>query len=162
MDIQKTDKMIRLTKELGIKVHLTFTFGLAGETIDTVGRSIDYALGLDPESVQFSILTPFPGTKLFEELDKQGKILIKDWSKYDGHYTCVFQPDNLSPQDLEQSKRRAYQLWGEHLRKKRGLRGDIKRFLDYLRKKGLRCAFLKALDYLKFVWFKKGQYLNAN
>jgi len=161
MNFKKTDQMIKMTKNLGIKIHLTFTFGLSGETKDSIQKTIDYALSLQPNSVQFSILTPFPGTRLFEELDKQSRILIKDWSKYDGHYHCVFQPDNLTAEDLEKAKMRAYRLWGEFVRKKRGPWGDIKRFKDYLHKYGLRYSFMKMLDYYEFVWLKRKRYLNG-
>lgn len=161
MDLEKSTKMIKLTKELGIKVHLTFTFGLAGETRDTIDGSIDYALSLDPDSIQFSILTPFPGTKLFEELDRKGHILTKDWSKYDGHGSCVFKPDNLTPEDLEKGKEKAYRLWGEYQRKKRGFAGDLKRFKDYFKREGLSRALRKTFDYLEFVWLRKKNYLHG-
>lgn len=150
MIFQKVDRVIKITKNLGIKIHLTFTFGIYGETKDTIQKTIDYALSSEPDSVQFSILTPFPGTRLFEEFDRQGRILTKDWSKYDGHYRCVFQPDNLSPQDLERAKEFAYRLWGEYLRKKRGFWGNIGRFRDYLQKYGFKYALFKTRDYLKF------------
>jgi len=161
MDFQKTDQIIKMTKKLGISVHLTFTFGIFGENKDTIQKTLDYILNLDPSSVQFSILTPFPGTKLFEELDKQGRILIKDWSKYDGHYNCVFKPDNLSPEDLGEAKRMAYRIWGEHVRNKRGWRGDIQRFKDYMHEHGLKRALYKTLDYLIFIRIKRQKYLNG-
>lgn len=155
MSFQKTDQIIKMTKNLGIKVHLTFAFGITGETKHTIQKTIDYALSSESTSVQFTILTPFPGTKLFEELDKQGRILVKDWSKYDGHYHCVFQPDNLTPQDLEMAKRYAYRLWEEHPRGKRGFWGDIKRFKCYLKRYGFKCVLLKPLNYLEFIWIKR-------
>ncbi|UCC41119.1 MAG: radical SAM protein [Candidatus Aminicenantes bacterium] len=114
LDLKKAERNIKYTKSLGIKVHLTFCFGLPGETKETIKKTIDYALKLDPYSVQFSLLTPFPGTTLFEELDKQGRIITKDWSLYDGNFSCVFQPDNLSPSDLEEAKHFAYKLWGDY------------------------------------------------
>jgi anaerobic magnesium-protoporphyrin IX monomethyl ester cyclase len=113
MRLKNSFRMIKYTKDLGIKVHLTFCFGLPGETMQTIQRSINYALSLEPDSVQFSILTPFPGTALFEELDKNQKIIIKDWSKYDGYSHCIFQPDSLEPQDLEQAKIHAYNSWAK-------------------------------------------------
>ncbi|MGE4358164.1 MAG: radical SAM protein, partial [Candidatus Omnitrophota bacterium] len=133
MDIERATKMIKLTKELGIKIHLTFCFGLEGETEETINRTIDYALKLDPESVQFSVLTPFPGTSLFEILEKEGRILIYDWAKYDGNYHCVFRPAYLTPEEIVKARNRAYLVWGEHLRRKRRLKGDIERFKKYLR-----------------------------
>ena len=49
---------------------------------------------------RFAILTPFPGTPLFYELDSQGRILTKDWSKYDMVHV-VFQPKLMSPEELQ-------------------------------------------------------------
>jgi radical SAM superfamily enzyme YgiQ (UPF0313 family) len=161
LDLEKATRMIKLTKDLGIKVHLTFCFGFSGETKETIQETIDYSLSLGPDSVQFSILIPFPGTRLFGELDRQGKILTRDWSKYDGHYNCVFKPDNLNPEDLEEAKRKAYRLWGEYVRKKRGLQGDMQRFRDYMHRYGFKYALYKSLDYLVFIWIKRQRYLNG-
>jgi len=161
LDLKRTTEIIKLTKELGIKFHLTFTFGFSGETKETIQRTIDYGLSLDPESVQFSILTPFPGTRLFEDLDRQGRILTRDWSKYDGHYHCVFKPDNLKPEDLVEAKKRAYRIWGEYVRKRRGFRGDIKRFEDYMHRYGLKYTLRKTLNYLTFIWIKRQRYLDG-
>jgi len=162
IDLDKLTKIVKITKDLRIKTHLTFCFGFSQETKESIGSTIDYALKLDPDSVQFSILTPFPGTKLFEELDSKKKILTKDWSKYDGHYGCVFSPDKLTVQDLEAYKKKAYLLWAEHKRKKRGTVGDIKLFFRHFKNNGLAFAFYKTLDYLKYVCIKKNSYLNGN
>ncbi len=121
LNLMKAERMIEYTKSLGIRVHLTFSFGLPGETKDTIKKTIDYALELDPYSVQFSLVTPFPGTTLFDELDKEGRILTKDWSLYDGNCSCVFQPENLTSSDLEEAKQSAYTLWNDFQCKKRQL-----------------------------------------
>lgn len=60
LDLNKVKDTVAMTKTVGIKVHLTFSFGLSGETKKTIQKTIDYALALDPDSVQFSIVTPFP------------------------------------------------------------------------------------------------------
>jgi radical SAM superfamily enzyme YgiQ (UPF0313 family) len=161
LDLTKADKMIKFTKELGIKIHLTFAFGFAGETRDSIDDTVQYGMGLDPDSVQFSILTPFPGTRLFDELETGGRISTYDWSLYDGHSHCVFNPENLSAKDLVEEKNRAYIVWGEHVRSRRGLRGDIKRFGDYLKEHGLAHTLSKTVDYLNFVLIRKNKYLNG-
>jgi anaerobic magnesium-protoporphyrin IX monomethyl ester cyclase len=161
MNLAKTAETIKMTKDLGIKTHLTFCFGVSGETRESIQRTIDFALRQDPDSIQFSILTPFPGTRLFEELDKEGRILTKDWSRYDGHYSCVFQPENLSIEELELAKRRAYHLWADAKRKKRGFAGDLERFKAYLKKYGLSYSIRKALDYVGFILFRRGRYLRG-
>lgn len=159
LDLKKTHKIIKYTKSLGIKVHLTFTFGLAGETKKSIRKSIKYAVSLDPKSAQFSIITPFPGTKLFEELDREGRILTKDWSLYDGHYSCIFQPDGLLTSDLEEAKRYAYRVWADHQRKRRGFMGDIKRFLDCRRKYGFNAALNKTTSYISYVLYNRKKFL---
>jgi len=143
LNLDKTTKIIQLTRDLGIRTHLSFCFGFPQETKKTIQKTIDYALGLKPYSLQFSILTPFPGTRLFEELDKQGRILTRDWSKYDGHSNCVFKPDNLRPKELVAAKIKAYRLWGECLRKKRSFWEDVKVFKKNLEEGGFRRALYK-------------------
>jgi anaerobic magnesium-protoporphyrin IX monomethyl ester cyclase len=128
MKLKSSLRMIEYTKNLGIKVHLTFCFGLPGETVQTIQRSINYALSLEPDSVQFSILTPFPGTVLFEELDKNQKIIIKDWSKYDGYSHCIFQPDKLEPCDLEKAKIHAYNSWAKRHKNRKNAYLFLKQF----------------------------------
>jgi len=161
MNLEKSFAMIKLSRDLGIKVHLTFCFGLPGETKESITRTIRQGLLLDPDSVQFSILTPFPGTSLFDELERDGRIMTYDWSRYDGHYSCVFRPHNLTPADLEQAKNRAYRLWADHVRKKRGIRGDIRRFNMYLKEHGVSSAVYKTCDYLRYMMFKRKSYISG-
>lgn len=160
MDLDKAEKMIKFTKKLGIKVHLTFTFGLPGETKETIEKTIQYALKLDPFSIQFSITTPFPGTKYFEILEKKDLIVSKDFSSYDGHSKSVIKLENLTPLDLEMAKMRAYRIWADHLRKKRGFLGDIKKFFYYAKNKDLVYSVYKTHDYFRYVLLKRKRYLN--
>ena len=157
MDLRKSEKMVEFTKKLGIKVHLTFTFGLPGETKETIEKTIRQALEIDPFSVQFSITTPFPGTHYYNILEKQNAIVAKDFSHYDGHFKSVIKLENLSPQDLEFAKLQAYRVWGEHLRRKRGFSGDVKKFYNYAKLKGLAHSLDKSIDYLKHIWKNKLQ-----
>jgi anaerobic magnesium-protoporphyrin IX monomethyl ester cyclase len=161
MDLRKSERMIKLTKELGIRAHLTFTLGLPGETKETIEKTIQYALKLDPFSVQFSITTPFPGTEYYKILEKNNSIVIRDLSCYDGHFKSVIRLENLSPEDLELAKERAYRIWAEHLRKRRGFCGDVKRFYSYSKEKGLSRGLHKTKNYLKYVILDKNKYLNS-
>ncbi|GEM_PF-406291 len=128
MDLKKSSEMIRLTQKLGIRTHLTFTFGLPGETRDTIERTIRFARSLSPFSVQFSITTPFPGTSYYSALEKEGRIISKDLSDYDGHGKSVMRLASLAPGELEKAKRRAYDSWAWHLRLKKML-SYINRFI---------------------------------
>ena len=55
-------------------------------------------LGID--AVNFAILTPYPGTPLFQRLEQEGRILTHDWSKYNRN-NVVFSPKNMSKGELE-------------------------------------------------------------
>ncbi len=162
MDIKKSVKMIRLTKDLGIKTHLTFTFGLPGETKKTIKETIDFALRMDPFSLQFSITTPFPDTEYFSILEKEKLIITKDWSKYDGNSGSVMKLHNLTGLDLELAQKMAYRMWDDHLRRKRGVRGDLKKFIEFYRKNGIWSSFIKTAGYLKYVFLKRRAYLSVN
>ena len=52
------------------------------------------------QNATFNILTPFPGTRLYERLEAEGRILTRDWSKYNGRADVVFQPRHMSPEAL--------------------------------------------------------------
>ena len=56
--------------------------GLPGETRETMQRTIDFAIELDPVIANFSMMTPYPGTKVYEIVKRQGRFLINDWEDY--------------------------------------------------------------------------------
>ncbi len=66
-------------------------------------------LGID--AVNFAILTPYPGTPLFNRLDKEGRILTKDWSQYTRH-TVVFQPKGMTKEELGEGFRKITSTFG--------------------------------------------------
>lgn len=156
LDIQKATRMIKFTKKIGIRTHLTFAFGMDGETKESVNKTIDYALSLNPDTIQFSIVTPFPGTKLFESLQAEGRIITKNWEHYDGHNHCVFKPDRMSCEELKKAKESAYLRWQEHQRKRRGLLENCALVYTSLVNKGLSHTFKKIRGYL-FSIRRKGQ-----
>ncbi len=155
LDLSQAEKMIRFTKSLGIKVHLTFTFGFDGESKKTIKKTIERGLKLDPDSVQFSVLTPFPGTRLFEQLASCGKILTYDWARYDGNSQCVFKSTGIKPEELLAAQKEAYLIWGDYQRKRRGFAGDLKKFVKLLKSNGVGFTIKKTLSYLWFLLFKR-------
>jgi len=114
LQIEQVEKAVRISKELGIEVHLTFTFGLPGETRETISRTIQKAIELDPFSVQFSVATPFPGTAYYADLLKKGHILTDNWEEYSGSTGAVHRTDELGKQDLDKALQEAYSAWDLH------------------------------------------------
>ncbi len=160
MDLRKTERMIRFTQSLGIKTHLTFSFGLPGETEETIQKTIDFAKALDPDSVQFSIATAFPGTSYFQALEQKGHVASRDLSDYDGSFKSMLRTESLSPQDLEKAKRRADQAWQAHVWKTRHRHfrplDYLKKLENSIRKHGPHFAFSKAFSFTRSkVYFKR-------
>lgn len=115
LDLHKVEEIVNITRSSGVKVHLTFTFGLPGETKETIRQTVDYALSLNPDSVQFSITTPFPGTKYFTLLKNKGYLVSKDWSDYDGANKAIMRTEELTPTDLEEALYYANEKWMKRL-----------------------------------------------
>jgi radical SAM superfamily enzyme YgiQ (UPF0313 family) len=149
LDLNKVKEIVNYTRKLDIFMHLSFTFGLPGETRETIKRTIDFALELDPNTLQFSIMTPFPGSKYFDMLDKEGNILTKDWSKYNGSSSCVMKIENLNSEEIEEMIKTAYELWQAHVVK----RDFGKKHLYYF-KKALKNPY-EAIKVAKNLLFKK-------
>ncbi len=111
LDLAKARRTVRRTIEMGIKTHLTFTFGLPGETAETIEKTLRLADELNPDSVQFSIATPFPGSRLHAMLQERGHLASGDFGDYDGNARAVIRTDSLSPAALEAALRRAQGRW---------------------------------------------------
>ncbi|MCM8813223.1 MAG: radical SAM protein [Candidatus Omnitrophica bacterium] len=118
LDVHKVAEIVGYTKQLGIRVHLTFTFGLPGETDQTAADTIAFARQLDPFSVQFSLATPFPGTRFYERMQREGKIVSRNPAHYDGNYGSVIRTDSLSARRVRFWKERAYRQWARHCRQR--------------------------------------------
>jgi radical SAM superfamily enzyme YgiQ (UPF0313 family) len=114
LDLSKVEEMVRYTQSLGICVHLTFSFGLPGETHETAMKTIRWSQFLNPDTIQYSIMTPFPGSRFYKELEAKGHLLTKDWSKFDGNSMSVVRTDTLTGPDLEHYIRKAYRSWEWH------------------------------------------------
>jgi len=102
LDLEKVYQMVELTKSLGIKVHLTFTFGLPNDTRETINETIELACRLPNDSVQFSIATPFPGTAMYRLYDRKGWITTKDWKNYNGSAQAVSRTERFSGEQLQE------------------------------------------------------------
>lgn len=91
----------------GIAVNGCFILGFDSDTVKdllSLPDQVDY-LGLD--LCRFAILTPYPGTRFYDEYERSGRLITKDWSRYTQHNT-VFQPKNMSPEKLDKIYRRVW------------------------------------------------------
>ncbi|MBU0945607.1 MAG: B12-binding domain-containing radical SAM protein [Proteobacteria bacterium] len=80
--LEQIEEVFKLTKKAGITIRGFFMLGLPTETIAESLATINFAKKIDPLWAQFTITTPYPGTKMFNELKTSGKILNFDWNNY--------------------------------------------------------------------------------
>ena len=90
-----------------IAVLGTFMLGLESDTRESLAALPELIAKTKIDIPRYAILTPYPTTALFDELDLQGRILTKDWSKYDSIH-CVFKPANMSAGELEEASVRVW------------------------------------------------------
>ena len=90
-----------------IKVHGMFVIGGDDDNLETVRETLKFALEQKIDTIQMMALTPFPGTKVYEDLESQKRIFSKDWSLYDGQH-FVFKPKLVSAKKLQLSVLKAY------------------------------------------------------
>jgi anaerobic magnesium-protoporphyrin IX monomethyl ester cyclase len=69
-------------KDVGLETIAFLIIGLPGETRETMQATIDFAIEIDPIIANFSMMTPYPGTKVYEMVKRQGRFLINDWEDY--------------------------------------------------------------------------------
>jgi radical SAM superfamily enzyme YgiQ (UPF0313 family) len=94
---------LRGFREFGISVHGMFVFGFDQDEEKTFKETVKFARRNAIDSVQFLILTPLPGTPVYKDIEENGRIIIKDWSFYDGHHV-VFNPKRIDPYCLQRAQ----------------------------------------------------------
>ncbi len=90
-----------------IKIHGMFVLGGDDDSKKTILDTLKFAIKQRIDTIQMMILTPLPGTKVYEVLEAQKRIFTKDWSLYDGQH-IVFKPKLLSARELQTSVMKAY------------------------------------------------------
>lgn len=80
--LKQAEDAVCSAKDAGLNVLTSFILGYPGETADDINKTIDFSIKLNPDYSQFSILTPFPGTPIYHELNKNGLISTSNWEEY--------------------------------------------------------------------------------
>jgi radical SAM superfamily enzyme YgiQ (UPF0313 family) len=118
---QKVDDIvecIKTFKRASIGIHGMFVFGADTDDIETIRGTQKFAKSLGINSVQFLMLTPLPGTPVFDELSQQGRLIHTEWEKYDAHH-AVFEPNLMTAFELQTETLRAlaeFYSWGTILK----------------------------------------------
>jgi len=121
--VREIERAFEMTRKVGIKTHATVMFGLPGETKNSIERSIEFCLKLNPSYIQFAIATPYPGTDYYREVKNNNWLVAKKWSDYDPIAGSVVSYPSLSNEDINEAIKRGYKrfylrpvyMWGRLL-----------------------------------------------
>lgn len=102
------DAAIRRLHDLGVMVNGSFVFGMDADDTTVFDRTVEWAVTQGIETATFHILTPYPGTGLYQRIAAEGRLLHSRWDLYDTRHV-VYQPAKLAPQELEDGYWHAYQ-----------------------------------------------------
>ena len=101
------DTAIKRMHDNGVMINGSFIFGLDNDDATVFDRTVEWAVKKSIETATFHILTPYPGTKLYDALLKQGRITSGNWDEYDTRHV-VFKPMRMSAEELREGYVKAY------------------------------------------------------
>lgn len=93
-------ELMKKLHDAGIVVQGCFAFGGDDEDTSVFERTVEMVQETKIDLPRYSILTPFPNTPFYAQLDQQGRIIERDWAMYDVEH-CVFTPAKMTKQQLE-------------------------------------------------------------
>lgn len=107
--LQQIRDTFSMAHKKGITTVALFMLGNYGENKQTMEQTIAFAKSLKADFSQFTMTTPFPGSPLYEILDKQNLLLTKNWNEYEIYKKTIFKTDELNGELIAKMYRKAYQ-----------------------------------------------------
>lgn len=108
--VNRVDSYVTLMEKLhdnGILVQGCFAFGGDEEDESVFDRTVEMIIKAKIDLPRYSILTPFPQTAYYRQLEEEGRIIERNWAMYDVQH-CVFQPKLMTKEQLEEGTDRAW------------------------------------------------------
>jgi len=113
VDLDDVRQTVKNCKKYNIKTHATFVFGLPGETKEKASKTIDFVLSLGTDTAQFSVATPYPGTRFYKMAEENGWLISKDWEDYGCN--VVIEYPGYTKSDIFKTHKVALARWQRHL-----------------------------------------------
>lgn len=105
--IEQVKKTVKAVKQAGIKVLGSFILGFPEDNAESVKQTINFAKSLDLDYAEFSMLTPYPGTPIFDYATQNNLLLTRDWPKYTA-VEPVMQVKDMNEKQLKSFLQKAY------------------------------------------------------
>jgi len=106
-------RRVKILHDHGIQINGSFVLGFDHDRKDVFARTAEWVEENRLECATFHILTPYPATPLFRQMEAEGRLIDRDWSRYDTAH-AVFQPKHMTPDELEQGYGWMYQRLFSH------------------------------------------------
>jgi len=106
-------RRVRMLHDNGIQVNGSFVLGFDHDRKDVFTRTAEWIEENRLECATFHILTPYPATPLFRQMEAEGRLLHHDWALYDTAH-AVFRPKHMTPEELERGYAWIYQRLFSH------------------------------------------------
>jgi len=110
-NLAKLEEILKICTRYGIKTQATFCIGLWGEEDGDINETLNLLKKLDVDSIQISFATPYPGTQVFEKIDRGGTLDRIDWEEFDGKRGRKTFSHFVSHRALHKFKRNAFYQW---------------------------------------------------
>lgn len=101
--IEQLEIALKKIKKMGILIHASMIFGFDNDSKEIFNESVRFLIKNRVSTASFNVLTPYPGTKVYEDLKNENRLISTDWRYYD-HNTVVFKPRNMTPYELQTGK----------------------------------------------------------
>jgi len=107
--LKQAENAVKTAKNVGVDILTSFILGYPGETPDEMDKTIKFAIKLDADYSQFSVLTPFPGTPVYYELKSKNLLDTEHWNRYTViHPVIKYEKLGLSKKIIEKKLAKAY------------------------------------------------------
>jgi len=124
-------RRVKILHDNGIQVNGSFVLGFDHDRPDVFSKTVDWVEENRLECATFHVLTPYPATPLFRQMESEGRILHTDWNRYDTAHV-VFRPKHMSPEHLMQGYEWCYERLFSHASIWRRRPADFKAVMPYL------------------------------
>lgn len=92
---------VKTLQDNGIMTMASLVFGLDDDNKQVFDRANEFINKAKPAFLQACALTPYPGTKVFERMKKENRILTDDWSQFDSK-KVIIDPKNMTPEEMQE------------------------------------------------------------
>ncbi len=111
VSVERARRFTKDCHEIGILIHGTFIVGLPGETMETINETIKFAREMNPETLQVSLASPYPGTHFYNYVKENGFLVQDVYNDEAGYQKCTVSYPGLSSQEIFDAVERVYRSY---------------------------------------------------